>query len=131
MYDARRFLHDYCCRHMGGWTPHDSDQRKKSPVTRNFVFLATVAAVAVVPQIAQASCSGNACGAFSATAVWSSSQKQVNTVLTNRDSTKPVHLRLCVTAEGKCSPFDLTLPPGGNMTKSVSVPGGGAPPKFS
>ena len=100
-------------------------------MTRNFAFLATVAAIASVPQAAQASCSGNACSAFSTTATWSSSDKRVNTVLTNKDQAKAVHLKFCITVDGKCNSFDVTLPPHSNDTKSVSVSGGAAPPKFA
>jgi hypothetical protein len=117
--------------HVDGGVAQIHETRKGNPVPRKFAFLATVAAVATIPQIAQASCSGNACDAYSALAAWSSSEKRVNTVLTNKDSTKPVHLKLCVTVDGKCNRFDLTLPPRGSMTKSVSVNGGAAPPKFA
>ena len=100
-------------------------------MTRNLAFLATVAAIATVPQVAQASCSGNACSAFSTAATWSSSDKRVNTVLTNKDPTKAVHVKFCITVDGKCNSFDITLPPHSNDTKSVSVSGGAAPPKFA
>jgi hypothetical protein len=100
-------------------------------MTRNLAFLATVAAIATVPQAAQASCSGNACNAFTAAATWSSSDKRVNTVLTNRDQTKAVHVKFCITVDGRCNSFDVTLPPHSNDTKSVSVSGGAAPPKFA
>jgi hypothetical protein len=100
-------------------------------VTRKYYFLATVGAIALVPQIAQASCSGNACNAFSTIAVWNGSGKRVDTTFTNKE-TKEVRLKFCVTVDGKCNSFELTLPPSGKVTKNVPVPGIlGAPPKFS
>ena len=115
---------------MEEWQKRTRPERE-IPVTRKFILLATATAVASVPHVAQASCNGNACNAYSAVATWSSSEKRVNTVLTNKDQTKPLHLKLCVTIDGKCNSFDLTLPPRGSMTKSVSVNGGAAPPKFA
>ena len=100
-------------------------------MTRKLALFATTAVMATVPQVAHASCSGNACSAYSAVATWSASDKHVNTVLTNKDQTKAVHLKFCITVEGRCNSFDVTLPPHGNMTKSVSVSGGAAPPKFA
>jgi len=113
------------------WQNRSPLTREEIAMTRNLAFLATVAAIATVPQVAQASCSGNACNAFSIAATWSSSDKRVNTVLTNRDPTKAVHVKFCITVEGKCDSFDVTLPAHGNATKSVSVSGGAAPPKFA
>ena len=100
-------------------------------MTRNLVFLTTVASIAIFPQIAQASCSGNACSSVSATATWSSSDKRANTVLTNKDQSQAMHLKLCITVDGKCNSFEITLPPRGSTTKSVTVSGGAAPPKFA
>ena len=110
---------------------HQPRTRREIAVTRKLALFATTAVMATVPQIAHASCSGNACSAYSAVATWSSSDKHVNTVLTNKDQTNAVHLKFCITVEGRCNSFDLTLPPHGTMTKSVSVSGGAAPPKFA
>jgi hypothetical protein len=91
-----------CIMWMEEWHEYTRPERKIL-VTRKFILLATAAAVASVPHVAQASCSGNACGAYSAIATWSASEKRVNTVLTNKDQTRPVHLTLCVTVDGKCN----------------------------
>jgi hypothetical protein len=97
----------------------------------HFVIIALALAAGVAPQVAQASCSGNACSAFSATATWSSSDKKVNAVLTNKDQAKPMQVKLCITVDSRCNSFDFTLPPRGSITKSVSVSGGAAPAKFA
>jgi len=88
-------------------------------------------AAGLAPQMALASCSGSACSAFTATAAWSPSDKRVNAVLSNKDQAKEMKVKLCITVDGKCNAFDVTLPPRGNITKSVSVSGGAAPPKFA
>jgi hypothetical protein len=101
-------------------------------MTRHHFMITTALALAAgaVPQMAQASCSGSACNALSATAAWSSSDKKVNAVLTNKEA-KEMQVKFCVTVDSRCNPFELTLPARGSVTKSVSVSGGAAPPKFA
>lgn len=98
-------------------------------MTRKLAFLATVAAVATVPQIAQASCSGTACSAYILNTTWSPSDRRVNTTLTNKDQTREVHLKLCITIASMCNSVEVTLPPHGVVMKGVTVPGapGSAP----
>jgi hypothetical protein len=104
-------------------------------MTRSHLLMIAMTVVAgAIPGIAQASCSGNACSAVSAVATWSASDKRVNAVLTNKDQAKEMRLKFCITVEGSCNSFELTLPPHGNATKSVSLSmrlGSAAPPKIA
>src|SRR4051794_4267412 len=96
-----------------------------------YLITALALAASAAPQMAQASCNGAACTSFSAIATWSSSDKRVNAVLTNKDPAKEMKVKLCITVDSKCNNFEVTLPPRGSTTKSVSVSGGAAPPKFA
>ena len=102
-------------------------------MTRNLALLATVAAVATVPQIAQASCSGTACSAYMLNPTWSPSDRRVNATLTNKDQTREVHLKLCITIGGVCNGIEVTLPPHSAVMKGITVPGapGSAPPNYT
>jgi len=100
-------------------------------IRHRFPIIALALAAGATPQLAYASCNGTACNSFSATAAWSSSDKRINAVLSNKDTAKEMKVKLCITVEGRCNAFDVTLPPRGSVTKSVSVNGGAAPPKFA
>src|SRR5262249_20505453 len=96
-------------------------------------FLASVAAVATLPNIAQAACSGSACSALMLTTTWSPSDRQVKAVLTNKDQSREVKLKLCITVASICKDFEVTLAPRAVVMKNVPIPGapGSAPPNFS
>lgn len=84
------------------------------------------------PQIAQASCGGNACGALTAIAHYSSVDKRINASVTNRDQAKTIHLKFCINVEGKCgSGFEATLRPHENIAKFAAVNGSAAPQKYA
>jgi hypothetical protein len=84
-----------------------------------------VAAIAAVPQVAQASCSGSACAAFSATTNWNASSNQAEATLINKDLTRSVRVNFIMTVNQRPSNnFDVTLMPMGKVTKSISVFGG-------
>lgn len=87
-------------------------------------------AASVAPQIAQASCSGNACGELLTAATYSAADKRVNGTVTNRDQAKTLQLKFCITVEGKCNSFEATLPPQKSVPKSVPFSGAGTPQKF-
>jgi len=100
-------------------------------VTRTFRFLATVAAIGVVPQVAHASCSGTACNAFSAVANFSASDRRVNATLTNKDATNAIHLKFCINVEFHCNGFDVVLHPHETVTKSALFAGQKPPQKYA
>jgi hypothetical protein len=99
----------------------------------NLLMIAVTVVAGAIPGVAQASCSGNACSAVSAVATWNSSDKRVDAVLTNKDQAKGMRLKFCIVVEGTCNSFELTLPPHGNATKTVSLSMrlGSAPPKIA
>jgi hypothetical protein len=89
-------------------------------VTYRFVVaLATALAVAAVPQVARASCSGDACAAFMLIPLFSDGD-----ALSNQDKLRKIRLVGCyLGANGSCaasSDFDLTIDPGTN--KRVKPP---------
>jgi hypothetical protein len=94
------------------------------------LIVATTVIIGAIPQMAQASCNGNACSAVSAAASWNASDKRVNAVLTNKDQAKGMQVKFCITVEGKCNSFELTLSPRSNAIKSVLLSGMAAPKKF-
>jgi hypothetical protein len=100
-------------------------------MTRKLAYLLPMTlAAGAAPQIAQASCSGNACGALLAAATYSSMDKRVNGTVTNRDQAKTVQLKFCINVEGKCNSFEATLPPQKSVPKFVPFNGSAAPQKF-
>lgn len=89
-------------------------------------FRLTVAAAVVIgalPQIAHASCSGSACSSVSVDGKsFSSSDKRARATLVNKDQTRKIHIKGCITSDGKCGSgdsFELTIDPG----KSVPISG--------
>ena len=94
---------------------------------RHFALLATTAAIVIVPQIAQAGCSGTGCGSVSGTANFSASDKRVRATVTNKDQTSPIHVKFCVNVDYHCNGFDLTLAPHETVTKDVSYTGSKPP----
>lgn len=78
-------------------------------------LVATAVVYGALPQLAHASCSGNACSAFSF----------ANNKFTNKDKDRKIHLTGCIIkSAGACgSPpagFDVTVDP--NSSKSITVP---------
>ena len=77
--------------------------------------LATILALGAVPRMAHASCSGSACNSFSVESRnFSSSDKRAKAVLSNKDQNKKIHLKGCITSDGKCGGgdnFDVTIDP--------------------
>ncbi len=77
------------------------------------VMLATTLAVAAVPQVARASCNGDACAAFMYIPLFSEGG-----ALSNQDKVHKIHITGCfLQANGTCaasSNFDLTIDPGAN-----------------
>ena len=53
-----------------------------------FALLATTAAIVIVPQIAQAGCTGSGCSAVSGTTNYSSIEKKIKATVTNKDATE-------------------------------------------
>ena len=93
-------------------------------MTGNFkLMLAAVVLFVAVPQIAYASCSGSACGSFSVEGRnFSSTDKRAKATLVNKDQTKKIHIKGCITSDGKCGTgdsFELTIDP----AKSVAISG--------
>jgi hypothetical protein len=89
-------------------------------MTRKSAFvLATALAVAAVPQVARASCSGDACAAFMLIPLFAEGG-----ALSNQDKIRKIHITGCyLDAKGSCaasSDFDLTIDPGKN--KQVKPP---------
>jgi len=85
------------------------------PLTRS--ALATMAlALTFAPQVAHASCSGNACSSFAVESkTYSSSDAAAKATLVNKDQSKKIHLKGCITVNGKCGSangFDVTIEPG-------------------
>jgi hypothetical protein len=92
-------------------------------MTRKFAFMfaTTVAIAATVPQVAHASCSGNACSAYS----------YVDGKFTNTDKDRQIHLTGCfLTPSSTCNgSFDVTVD--AKQAKAVTAPAGaGAKPKL-
>ena len=92
-------------------------------MTRKFAFMlaTTVTIAATVPQAAYASCSGNACSAYS----------YVDGKFTNTDKDRQIRLTGCfLTPSGTCnSSFDVTVD--AKQAKAVTLPAGaGAKPKL-
>ena len=86
-----------------------------SPLTRSAI--ATMAlALTFAPQVAHASCSGNACSSFAVEGkTYSSSDAAAKATLVNKDQSKKIHLKGCITVNGKCGSangFDVTIDPG-------------------
>jgi len=75
------------------------------------LVLATTLAVAAVPQVARAGCSGDACAAFMLIPLFSEGG-----ALSNQDKVRKIHITGCyLDANGSCaasSNFDLTIDPG-------------------
>lgn len=93
-------------------------------MTWNFkITLAAVVVVGALPQIAHASCSGSACSSFSVDSKnFSSSDKRAKATLVNKDQTRKIHIKGCITSDGKCGTgdsFELTIDP----AKSVPISG--------
>ena len=91
-------------------------------MTNKFALvLATALAIAAVPQVAHASCSGNACAAFMLIPL-----PAEGGVLSNQDKFRKIRIVGCyLDAKGSCaaaSNFDLTIDPGKN--KPVKFPPG-------
>jgi len=76
-----------------------------------------------VPQIAHASCSGSACSSVSVDGKnFSSSDKRAKATLVNKDQTRKIHIKGCITSDGKCGTgdsFELTIDP----ARSVPISG--------
>ncbi len=93
-------------------------------MTGNFkLTLAAVIVFGALPHIAHASCSGSACSSFSVDGKsFSSSEKRAKATLVNKDQTKKIHIKGCITSDGKCGTgdsFELTIDP----AKSVPISG--------
>jgi hypothetical protein len=93
-------------------------------LTINFkLTFATVVFFGAVPQIAHASCTGSACASFSVDGKnFSSSDKRAKATLVNKDQTKKIHVKGCITSDGKCGTgdsFELTIDP----SKSAPISG--------
>jgi hypothetical protein len=94
-------------------------------------MIAMTVGASVASDFAHAGCSGAACSALSPGATYSSSDKKVNVSLTNKDSNQSVHVKFCVTIDGKCNSFDVTLSPHQNIVRNVPVTGTAASPKYT
>jgi hypothetical protein len=78
-------------------------------------FFVAAVLLGLLPQGAQASCSGNACSAYSVEAKsFSPSDKKFRASLLNKDQSKKVRLKGCMSVPGKFSGYcwDVTIDPG-------------------
>jgi hypothetical protein len=84
----------------------------------------TVTLIAL-PQAAHASCSGTACSSFAVEGrSYSASDTMAKATLVNRDSSKKIHLKGCVTVKGQCgsaNSFDVTIEPSNRMPISKPI----------
>src|ERR1700681_2841266 len=80
------------------------------------LFITVVVTLAPWPQIAHASCGGDACGSFDVESKsYSSSDTMAKATLVNKDQSKKIRLKGCVTVNGKCgsaNSFDVTIDAG-------------------
>jgi hypothetical protein len=93
-------------------------------LTGKFNFaLALVVVLGALPQVVHASCSGTGCGSFSVDGKsFSSSDKRAKATLVNKDPARKIHIKGCITSDGKCSTgdsFETTIDPG----KGVAISG--------
>jgi hypothetical protein len=93
-------------------------------LTGNFkLTLAAIVVFGALPQVAHASCSGGGCSSFSVDGKnFSSSETRAKATLVNKDQIKKIHIKGCITSDGKCGTgdaFELTIDPG----KSVPISG--------
>jgi hypothetical protein len=88
------------------------------PLKQTF-FIAAAVLLGLLPQGAQASCSGDACSAYSVeNKTFSSSDKKFHATLLNKDQSKKIHLKGCMSVPGKFSGYcwDVTIEPGKRQT---------------
>src|ERR1700674_3186274 len=89
------------------------------------LFAAMIFTLGLLPQIANASCSGNACSSFSVeNKSYSSSDTMAKATLVNKDQSKKIHLKGCVSVNGKCGSadsFDVTIDPGKRVPISKPI----------
>ena len=93
-------------------------------LTGRFKFtLAAVVIFGALPQLAYALCSGSACSSVSVDGKnFSASDKRAKATLVNKDQTRKIHVKGCITSDGKCGSgdsFELTIDP----AKSVPISG--------
>jgi hypothetical protein len=82
-------------------------------------FIAMAVLLGLLPRGAQASCSGDACSAYSVeNKTFSSSDKKFHATLLNKDQSKKIRLKGCMSVPGKFSGYcwDVTLDPGKRQT---------------
>jgi hypothetical protein len=83
---------------------------------KRILFITMVVTLASWPHIAHASCGGDACSSFGVESKsYSSSDTMAKATLVNKDQSKKMHLKGCVTVNGKCGSadsFDVTIEAG-------------------